>query len=766
MRVRAVLVAVGLSCLVAVPGYVFGQTGNVSQIESGIVHLRLFSAETRQDGGVAVEENASPISRKIKGFIKDGKVDEDEFRLLTKPRLEKKLSNLSQTLQYRMVLDVFKWHLKDRWSFAGLGGGSKLYQVKPGDRNLRVNSLTRKVNEYVPDASGPVIEFSNMDEDGGDLTAEMVSKFDDEHSVPFALSLAEGEIAKVGAYVWVDDREENAEGGYDPYVPELSYTSAIHNVWTVRKAGSTKEKKLAANKSLSKFLGPDYDLFLNVVIDKQWFDSFVDYDVPKPDFGMAVPILSYTNEVGEVETLYVKSGDILVRLGESVQIAAGTAPVPSFATDRRIGTFENDPILEDWGGGRFAFTHILFNKEDNILQKVCRLSGYGLRKLGDLVHFPNLWGRKRNIARAKAYIDERVDEEYPEPYAVPFVYEEGQAAPAAATLDPKRIRSDFGNDFKNVTVGPELSGPPYNLLRTKKRWLRKSKNPYRISMLDDILHSSRKLQSLIGYYPGTIFLTHVSIVSVEEGEEGYPEVWMYDAYPEGIRKEKLTAQLGYKYARAGGFFRVSDPENDPEGDLGRRAIRNVKEWYATYKMRYEDDPKKKVIKLSESETLRCDRAWPVENDPFGYDFRANDQTYIHCSELIWLAYLKEGTDLISNYSTLTVPIVMAKKFGWRVESMIQASPQALILSDKTIRIADMNVAKEEEEGPNQVTLAHAVEKISDTYENPETGELELSEFPIDVTEEVSQARQNGHTIIQIFDHPEERLQLGDEVFGE
>lgn len=774
------------------------------------VKVRLYSAERVYDGGVGLDEGGEAIESQVERFIVKGNVDDGKFKALSKEYLEKKLKDLTKNQGHRIVLDFFKWTLKDPSSLAEKSS-TKMYQVRRGELNNRKNSNTKKKMEFQTDFENPLASWSNMDDYADDTVDDFIGAMDDDSQMDLELYVLDGEVAKVGAYLWHDVRDPSGtavdEDGeeYDTYDAQkqmLGEVGEVYTVWTVREKGKKNELQLKDNQSLSKYMDDEkYQLYANVVIDRSWYNAFMEPLKMLPLLNREVPVFSYKDENGNKKTLYVKNGDIIVRLGESVQIAAGTLPMPAFdkdPNDKSVKTFEDDPILEDWAKSRFSLTYRIFRDDRNKLAKAGSLLLNGLFWLVDKVPLvPNLT-EKFTLSDIKKYIDSQLEDEFGTPYTVPFEYEEGEDVPEVTKITKEKVKATFGRDFKNLVIGPSLvEGRPYNLLKND------IKNPFRISLLDDALRKNAALKKAAAYYPGTILLTHVSVIAIEENEDGFAEVVVYDAYPGGMRREKLDAQLASKYSRAGGIFRVvPDEGTDPNKDLALRAINNTRERYCTWKLRYEEDAAKKVYKFSDGTKLNCNRAWPTftkkeveewriyedeaelltkdilevkeldddgegtrqalvvamkkTDDIFGYDFSSGDQKKIHCSEEAWLAYLEEGVDLMTNYSTLTVPKVMAQKMGWAVDNMIQVAPQALMLSSKTIRIADFSTVEITEE---ETSLADAVMKASDKWVNPETEEVEILDWPIVVQPEVELARSRGKTIIKVFDHPPEKLQL-------
>lgn len=380
------------------------------------------------------------------------------------------------------------------------------------------------------------------------------------------------------------------------------------------------------------------------------------------------------NESGEiVKTLEVQTGDIAVRLGTDINIAAGLGPIPA--------TFENDTLgIFNWDVTKEALEKLF-------------LAGLS----------PELTVEEMFISTVKS--------ELPLPFSNSFANYAGNSL--LTELDRDARGSVKTIDINNFNFDNDDSNDPQ--IKYFNRLDPDHPSPYLLTLGEFI--NVELLRERLHYYPGTIFFSHTGIISVEENKKGGKEVWVYDAYPKtkqfpnGIRRVPFAEMFGENHGSYGAILRLRE-------DLALWEENKITPYDVAQRAAVEAR-----LKLIESLIFN-----PENKVYFDYEFDWQNEDLLGCSEFVWKLFgegaLKLGAklNLVPNLSMLRIPTQFAKQIGQNVKLLLQISPQDLATSPFVTRIADFDSKMID----NEIQLFSATKEAQDMTEiynlsNPKTG---------------------------------------------
>ncbi len=194
------------------------------------------------------------------------------------------------------------------------------------------------------------------------------------------------------------------------------------------------------------------------------------------------------------------------------------------------------------------------------------------------------------------------------------------------------------------------------------------RNFYKLNGLDE-----NSVKKVIHYYPGTPFVSHAGIISVER-ENGVPRIYVFDSvpgksgdqedarYPSGIRKISIEDFFGTNEAYYGVIVRPT--QVDAEG----------------------------MRKAAAAAERRFEAAQTGTQDLFDYTFDWRQDDKVACSPFVWRAYVDgPGVNLLSDISMALIPAwVIRKKTDYAIRMNFQITPQALLTSLYTQRVVDFD----------------------------------------------------------------------------
>ena len=319
----------------------------------------------------------------------------------------------------------------------------------------------------------------------------------------------------------------------------------------------------------------------------------------------------------------VRSGDIALRLGDYLQIALGTYPVPKdFKVDLK------SPEGTNWNLYRMVYSKL---------------------------HIPTL---SRNFTLLKLLgisLHEAVSSDLGHP-------EKGQSdIPEDLRITNRFFQTQMRGNFKKLQMDDanheHLAG--FN------------KNYYKL----DFLNHEDDVRKIVHYYPGTPFVSHAGIISVER-ENGVPRIYVYDA--------------------VAGKDSGKDQE-DPNFDAGIRKITPEKYWNngdAVYGVVVRPE-----VGGAQDNAGAAEAAWKIfkqsqENNPvrdyFDNSFDWRQSTSFTCSDFVWWAYVSGAhQNIVSDLNMSLVPAwAVRRKTGYEMQLNLLIVPQSFLLSTKTRRIVD------------------------------------------------------------------------------
>ena len=400
------------------------------------------------------------------------------------------------------------------------------------------------------------------------------------------------------------------------------------------------------------------------------------------------------------QQLTVKTGDIAVRLGTSRQIAVGTFPLP------KVLQRDDDGFVTamEMPGAKNSYTLFkMFFSDPRVQPQIKPLLGPLWEKVPDdirqaisqasaeqmhpflspspdankvfltvLDHYIDMQIRKETaLSYVNDYWETELDNEY-----WPSVINAKEEFTSIELDDVLAMRGQDGADLREALA-----------MRKNIAAYQNTDSPFDLELTNaDALNN-------IPYWPGTPILSHVGIIVVEKVNDQNIAV-VYDAYPgEGLMRKPFSQFFGTAEAAMGAVLRYDGPEEHAAGIAATEIVELYKTRWNLKRLSVHPSKSGNLaseVLLSQDEaappTARA-QAW----DSFDYAFDWRNQTRYSCSELVWAHYARNGVNLVDSFSMLLAPVVVAQdKLGWNVEVMIQASPQALILSDKLRRVADFD----------------------------------------------------------------------------
>lgn len=408
--------------------------------------------------------------------------------------------------------------------------------------------------------------------------------------------------------------------------------------------------------------------------ERKIVESVSKHLIPSPGEQNRKVVLFVKNKAGQtIKTLEVQTGDIAVRLGVDLVIAAGLGPIPS--------RFENDK------SGIFNWN----------------VTNEALERLFLLGITPLLSVEEMFLAM--------VNSELALPYSNSFA---SYSKESLLTDEMRVIRGAVKTiDFNNLNFdGDNSNDPP---IRYFNRLDPEHPSPYLLTLGD--LINADLLKERLHYYPGTIFFSHAGIISVEKNKNGEKEVWVYDAYPKtklfpnGIRRVPFAEMFGKDHGSYGAILRLRD---DLDLDSGSKT--------SSFDIAQQAAIQARKI-LIESIVFN-----PANKVYFDYAFNWQDPNFVGCSEFIWKIFgegasqLGVTLNLVPNLSMLRIPTQFTSQIGQNVELMLQISPQDLATSPFVTRIADFDSELLNDE-IEIFSVSGEAQDLSEIYNllNPRTG---------------------------------------------
>lgn len=350
------------------------------------------------------------------------------------------------------------------------------------------------------------------------------------------------------------------------------------------------------------------------------------YDLKHPEFIEEEAMLFAAGP--DHPAIYVRTGDIALRLGDDVQVAVGTYPIPVSFSDN----------LKSADGANWNYYREVYQ----------RLYAPGTRTNLSMSWFLEFSYERNVLHEAGLYRSSQQD------------------IPKELKLSPQWLKKMRGKYKKFVFDDFHPRSPEAEAHRKLDGFER---NYYKLDGLNE-----DKVTQLVHYYPGTPFVSHAGIIAVER-VNGKPKIFIYDAvpgqngdpqeddrFPSGLRKLTPAEFYGTVEAQYGMVFRVN---------LGTRA-QQVQALEKAWERYYSANSVSEI------------------QDKFDYEFDWRQSAKVSCSSFVWRSYI-EGAHLniITGLNFTLVPSwVIRMKTGYTVRMDLQVAPQSLLNSLYTQRLID------------------------------------------------------------------------------
>jgi hypothetical protein len=367
-------------------------------------------------------------------------------------------------------------------------------------------------------------------------------------------------------------------------------------------------------------------------------------EMPTPHF-TTDPAILFEGNSGH-DPVLVQSGDIALRKDDA-SAALGTYPVPKdFRKDLA------DPSSANWSYYQYAFKEPFKEISDKTHLRMLGLSGFDRSEKTQV-----------RILKISLKIDELTELNPKQQEGIPE--------------DLKFTASEFNHSMRGNFKPIHLDEFEDNSVAAEKHKLLPLFKPnfYDYDLVSYLKNNDEDtLKHLSHYYPGTPFVSHAGIISVEIEADG-PHIYIYEAYPSIDADPKAGI-----VAVAGGLFKRTPeefwgPANSDYGVVVRPT---------------EGDEQSHVNAVAAAWKHYADfKANSPNVDHFDEQLNWRQDKTFYCSSFVWRAYV-EGAhqNLISDFNMTLLPAWALRMSGEDYHNNLIIAPQSLLLSNKTKRIVD------------------------------------------------------------------------------